>query len=180
MNRSPWPRCVCARFNRGPCNQGSRHLSPKLQQARSRQACNTTLADDSSGDGSMGLHRPWHRLNHCVTVLIHSARLDRQSSPAVLARHHHPDRPQGRHRRRRRRRSGLDRPDHHQGQRQESAQAWARATSSAASPAPPPMPSPCSSGWRASSSNIPASCCAPRSNSPRTGAPTAICAGWKP
>ena len=31
-----------------------------------------------------------------------------------------------------------------------------------------------------SSSSIPASCCAPRSSSPRTGAPTAICAGWKP
>jgi hypothetical protein len=34
--------------------------------------------------------------------------------------------------------------------------------------------------WKRSSSNIPGSSCAPRSNWPRTGAPTATCAGWKP
>ena len=40
-----------------------------------------------------------------------------------LARHHDPDRPQGRHGRDRRRRPGDDRPDHRQGQRQEGAPA---------------------------------------------------------
>ena len=39
---------------------------------------------------------------------------------------------------------------------------------------------PCSNGLRPSSNNIPANWCAPASNSPRTGAPTVICAGWKP
>ena len=37
-----------------------------------------------------------------------------------------------------------------------------------------------SSASRASSSNIPASSPAPRSNSPRIGALTATCGGWKP
>ncbi len=48
---------------------------------------------------------------------------------------------------------------------------------SPASPAPPPMPSRCSSGWRPSWSSIRASSPAPASSWPRTGAPTAICAG---
>ena len=46
-----------------------------------------------------------------------------QCSLRSLARHHHPDRPQGRHGGDRRRRPGLDRPDHRQGQRQEGAPA---------------------------------------------------------
>jgi hypothetical protein len=47
-------------------------------------------------------------------------------------------------------------------------------------PAPRPMPSRCSSGWRTSSSSIRVSSRAPAWNSPRTGARTAICDGWKP
>ena len=48
------------------------------------------------------------------------------------------------------------------------------------SPVPRRTPSPCSSGWRPSSSGFPTSSNAPASNSPRTGAPTATSAGWKP
>ena len=51
--------------------------------------------------------------------------------------------------------------------------------SSPASPAPPPTPSRCSSASRRSSRSTRATCCARRSSSPRTGAPTACCAAWR-
>ena len=75
-----------------------------------------------------------------------------------LARHDHPVRAQGRPGRHGRRRPG------HRWARPSSRATPARCAASArrqgrspASPAPPPTPSPCSSGWKPSSSAIPAS-----------------------
>ena len=95
-----------------------------------------------------------------------------------LARHDHRRGAQGRQGGGRRRRPGQPRPDRDQGHRPQGPPPHPRrpARSSAASPAPPPTPSPCSSGWRRSSRPPPASCSAPRSSSPRTGAPTSTCA----
>ena len=95
-----------------------------------------------------------------------------------LARHDDRRGAQGRQGGGGRRRPGQPRPDGDQGHGAQGAPDRSRRPAGAlrASPARPRTPSRCSSGWRRSSRRRRASCSAPRSSWPRTGAPTSTCA----